>query len=254
MSSSARLRRIACKARLKAEVGWLALSKFDDHNARAQLKPSFSQCGEDLIAWFLLSLLGINRPSYLDIGAHHPWHLNNTALFHLLGGRGVNIEPDPALFAAFPRERPRDINLNVGIGRTAGRMTFFRMADPSLNTFSAQEAERMQQDEGIRIAERVSLPVRTINEVIREHAVAPDFVSIDVEGHDIDILDSYDFARHRPAVICVETVSFSLRQAGRKDPRARDLLAGRNYRVYADTYINTLFVDGERFAGAGETG
>lgn len=43
--------------------------------------PSYSQCGEDRILAFIFRSLGIDKPSYLDIGAHHPYMLNNTMYF-----------------------------------------------------------------------------------------------------------------------------------------------------------------------------
>lgn len=55
---------------------------------------SFSQAGEDRIVTFVFGTLRVSRPSYLDIGAYHPYHLSNTALLHLGGSRGINIEPD----------------------------------------------------------------------------------------------------------------------------------------------------------------
>ncbi len=58
----------------------------------------------------------LKQPTYLDIGAHHPTYLINTAFFYLKGLRGVCIEPDPFLFAEFKKERKKDTCLNVGIG------------------------------------------------------------------------------------------------------------------------------------------
>ena len=46
---------------------------------------SFSQCGEDLIVNYIFNLRGISLPSYLDIGANHPYFISNTALFHKKG-------------------------------------------------------------------------------------------------------------------------------------------------------------------------
>src|SRR5437868_840540 len=81
-----------------------------NHSDNAQR--SWSQCGEDLILQYLLMVLGIKTPSYLDIGAHHPTYMSNTWLFYQQGGRGVCVEPDPALYAEFPKKRPRDTHLN----------------------------------------------------------------------------------------------------------------------------------------------
>lgn len=62
---------------------------FDDFK-----KISYSQCGEDLIVSFIFNRLGILNPNYIDIGAHHPYKLSNTAFFYESGSRGINIEPD----------------------------------------------------------------------------------------------------------------------------------------------------------------
>ena len=158
----------------------------------------------------------------------------------------MNIEPDPVLFEAFPRHWPRDINLNVGVGPTAGEMVFFRMANPLLNTFSAEEAERIARDEGIPIASRTRVRIENITTLLDRWDFTPDFLTIDTEGHDLLILQSYDFTRRRPAVICVETLTFSIQSRGRKLPEITECLLRVGYRVHADTQINTLFVDGSR--------
>ena len=241
-----RWQRIAEKAALRTRLAWQCLTGFDDAFERSTLKVSFAQNGEDLIAWHALHALGIRRPRYLDIGAHHPVRLSNTALFHLLGGRGLNLEPDPTLFAAFPAQRPRDINLNLGVGPVAGEMTFFRMADPLLNTFSADEAARLEREEHVRIADRIPIRIEKIATLLERWDFTPDFLTLDTEGHDLAILQSYDFTRHRPAVICVETLTFSTRAQGRKIFEIADYLISVGYRIHADTHINTLFIDERR--------
>lgn len=234
--------------RLRAAAG--VLVNFDDDLRRSRHKVSFSQCGEDMIAWFLLDLLGIRNVAYVDVGAHDPVRLSNTALLHLLGHRGINVEPDPRLFASFPRARPSDVNLNIGIARTAGRLPFFRMADAALSTFSEAEARRMQAEEGIAIDECIEVPVRPLGEILSEHECRPDFLSVDVEGLDVEVLQSFDLARVRPAVVCVETISFSLAMAGRKNAPLQELMAEAGYLAFADTYINTIFVDEQLFRSA----
>jgi len=247
VSAGGRLSRIARKSLLKLRAAAGVIADFDDDLQRSSHKLSFSQCGEDLICWFLLDLLAIRKPAYVDVGAHDPVRLSNTALFHLLGSRGINIEPDPRLFASFPRARPGDINLNIGIARAAGTLTFFRMSDPALSTFSESEARRMEAEEGIAITERIQVPVRPLGEVLVENRWQPDFMSVDAEGTDIEVLESFDLARLRPAVVCVETISFSLSMAGKKNAALQKLMAGAGYLAYADTYINTIYVDESRF-------
>jgi FkbM family methyltransferase len=235
-----RLRRIWEKARLRIRFAAWMLLHYEDTLARSVCRVSFAQNGEDLMVWSLFQRLGITRPTYLDIGAHHPYRLSNTALLHYLGSRGMNIEADPQLHAAFVKHRPRDINLNIGIAAEAGTMTFFRMEDRSLNTFSSEEAQRLSREYHMPIREEIAVPVMAIRQLLDEQRFRPDFLSIDVEGKDLEILRTYDFKRHRPAVICAETISF-LDQL--KNQELISYLLGQGYQVYADSQINTIFVD-----------
>jgi len=67
---------------------------------------SCSQAGEDLLIRFLFGTLGIERPTYLDIGAYHPWRFSNTALLYVRGSCGINVEAEPDALAAFDKHRP----------------------------------------------------------------------------------------------------------------------------------------------------
>lgn len=77
---------------------------------------SFAQNGEDVLIFNLFQRLGYNKPSFIDIGAHHPYNISNTAVFHLNGCKGVNIEANPNLIEEFYKERPNDINICSGVG------------------------------------------------------------------------------------------------------------------------------------------
>jgi len=70
---------------------------------------SYSQCGEDRILRHIFSVFGIEKPTYLDIGAHHPVALSNTYLFYQKGATGVLVEPNPARYRELVRARPRDV-------------------------------------------------------------------------------------------------------------------------------------------------
>lgn len=206
-------------------------------------RKSYAQCGEDVIARTLFDMLKIARPTYLDIGAHHPTFLSNTFLFYEQGCRGVTIEPDPELHARFLAKRPGDTNLNIGIGPEPGAFELFIMSTRTLNTLSESEA-RQYESHGYRIEKRHRVEVQTIDDIIDRHfRGAPDFLSVDVEGLDHEILASLDLVRHRPKLICVETIVFSTTGKGEKRTEIDDLLLGRGYMRFADTYINTLYVD-----------
>ncbi len=212
---------------------------------RKLLKKTYSQCGEDVIMSHLFHELRMPQPSFIDIGAHHPKYLNNTYFFYKNGSRGINIEPDPALIDAFKKQRADDKNLNIGIADDRGMADFYVMNEPTLNTFVKEEADRIHQEHpGYFIKEVLKIQLVPLAEVIKEHnkGVFPDLLSLDVEGLDEVILRSIDYDVTAPKVICVETISFSTKGEGVKNMAILNFLKDKGYRVYADTYINTIFV------------
>lgn len=204
---------------------------------------SYAQCGEDLLIQYLFNSLGTDRISYLDVGAHPPSYLSNTYYFYLRGHRGVCIEPDAALAHAFGKERPGERLLNIGIAPEEGIADFYVMSRPTLNTFSREEAERFASYGNQTIERVVPVPIRNINAVIAEQfGRAPNLLSLDVEGLDLPILQSLDFETYAPDVVCVETLTYTEDQSERKIAEIIDFMQSRGYFVYADTYVNSIFV------------
>jgi FkbM family methyltransferase len=226
------------------ESGWPRIAAYLRLRAGIYYRKSWSQCGEDLILRYLFDLLHIARPSYIDIGAHHPWYYNNTYLFYRQGARGVNVEPDPSLHAGLRRARPRDVNLNIGIGPREDELEFYIMSSRTLNTFSAGEARKYVEHHGMRIVDTQRIKVQTFAQAVDAHlGHTPDLVSLDVEGLDLEVLRSIDFSRYRPHAFCVETISYSQGDgSGVKSPEIHALMLASGYRLYADTHINSIYV------------
>ena len=207
-------------------------------------KVTYSQCGEDMILYHIFESLGVKTPSYIDVGAHHPFHMSNTALFHSMGSTGINIEPDPVLFKEFPKYRKSDINLNIGIGNTPDLIDFYRISAPTLNTFSKEEAEKYINEGDYKIIEVIKVKVETFHSILAEFVTQkkPTFLTIDAEGVDELIIDSIDFDKFFPEVICIETISFSTSGKGIKNYDLIKKIELKGYLNYADTNINTIFV------------
>jgi FkbM family methyltransferase len=229
-----------------AKIDWVLYRVLEKLKNKSGIdyKKSYSQCGEDMIMKHIFTALQIAAPTYLDVGAHHPSFLSNTKAFYDDGSVGVNVEPDPSLITAFQEKRPRDTNLNMGIGNQAGTLPFYVMSSRTLNTFSEEEAHTVARDGKIKIQQIIDVPVVPINEVLSTHfKQAPDFMSLDVEGLDLAILRSMDFTRYRPKVVCVETITFSENRQGKKIVEIAEVMQDNGYFAYADTNVNTLFVD-----------
>lgn len=206
---------------------------------------SFSQCGEDCIVNFLRNVLKIDPFSYLDIGAHHPFRMNNTASFYKMGYSGVLVEPDPTFYRLLKKSRKRDIVLNCGITptHTNEKLTFFLIDPPSLNTFSREDAERYESM-GHKIIKTIDIPCLTVTELIERYFPSqPTFVSIDCEGLDVQILKSINFMKNRPGIISVETLEYRNDMKGEKNLEIPNIMDKAGYFAFSDTFINTIFLD-----------
>jgi FkbM family methyltransferase len=214
---------------------------------------TYSQAGEDRIVSYLFSSLNINKPTYLDIGTNEPVISNNTYMFYDRGSSGVCIEPDVAMFERIKRKRSRDVVLNIGIGINNSKGADFYLFPGKLNgwsTFSDEEARIREAESGVK-AEVIIIPLQNINDIIEKYFNPwPNFISLDVEGMDLDILQSLDFARFKPEVICVETISFSITNTEEKLNDIIDFMHGKGYFTYGDTHINTIFCRKDLFRQA----
>jgi FkbM family methyltransferase len=205
---------------------------------------TYSQQGEDMLISLAVKQLRIAKPSYMDIGASHPFTINNTALFYKKGMQGVNIEPDPAVFAELATWRPRDTNLNIAVGDTDGTATLYVFNHSELNTLSKEEADERAALPGLSVQKTLTIPVLTIGTVINKYCngVFPDILSLDAEGFDEKILQSIDFAKSYPKIICVETLVFAGERGGSQNSAISDFLMMQGYAVFAFTHVNTIFI------------
>lgn len=213
-------------------------------------KASYSQCGEDLLIAFALDLIYGSRPKkYLDVGANHPFHLSNTALLYAKGGSGVLVEPDPYFANLLRKKRPRDKVLQSGV-HFSGEKTaeFFILDSPTLNTFSRQEMERYVSM-GHALNKTLSVELRNINDILAE-AGTVDLMNLDIEGLDQTILEMINWKTYRPACICVETITYETRNEPQKGTAIKELMLDNGYISYADTFINSIFIDSVQWSAA----
>jgi FkbM family methyltransferase len=206
---------------------------------------SFSQAGEDAVIDYLLWQINHLKPSYLELGVCHAWDGSNTYKFYLRGGRGVLVEADVSQILGIKKRRRHDKVLNVGVSYTGEKVAdFYVFEEKSANTFDKAEAEQRVLRSGNKLKEVVKVSLRSINEIIAENFVTyPDILSIDIEGLDFEVLNSLDFSRFPIPIICAETCLFSTNHIKEKDSRIQDFLATKGYFLYADTYLNSIFIN-----------
>ena len=210
-----------------------------------RLSTSFSQKGEDVFVEEILNLLGITNPNYLDIGANDPILLSNTYRFYLKGFRGVCVEPNPLLCAKFSKKRPKDVVLNMGATPDyEGILPFYKLSVDVLSTFIKKEAERVMSTDASLSIEIMKIPVMPLKTILSKYLDNKvDFLSIDVEGSDLDLLTSLDFEDCRPAVICIETMDYMKPVWESYAGEVEKYMVKNGYRLYADTALNRIYYD-----------
>jgi FkbM family methyltransferase len=142
---------------------------------------------------------------YVDVGANDPVESSITKHFYDCGWRGINVEPAPDPYARIVANRKRDINLNVGCSNTNGSLKLHAMRSATgLSTFTASEAA-IHGRKGFEF-DTIDVPVTTLATICAEHVKDQtiDFLSIDVEGHEKEVLEGADFRRYRPRIIVIE--------------------------------------------------
>lgn len=206
-------------------------------------KSSYSQSGEDILINFLLEMVSDKvAKSYLDIGANHPFHLSNTALLYQNGGRGVLVEPDPYFAKLLRKKRPRDIVIESGVHFSGGQTAdFYVMDSPTLNTFSEEEMLRYVAM-GHKLTNTIKVSLLNVNSIL-ESIGELDFLNIDIEGLDFAVLQMIDWKKYRPKCVCVETIAYEKNKEPEKLKEIINLMQGNDYLLYADTFINSIFVD-----------
>lgn len=163
---------------------------------------SYAQNFEDVI----LDRLFCDQSSgfYVDVGAYHPCENSVTRHFYENGWRGINIEP-ASMFEKLVQYRPRDINLRVAVSDKTGSMTFVEFPDEPTMSGLATTLRTDETRETTRRTQTCEIPVRPLREIFAEHSVPPiDFMSVDVEGHEKEVLAGNDWSKYRPRILVIE--------------------------------------------------
>ncbi len=166
---------------------------------------SYAQNFEDVMLWRALGQ--IERGFYIDAGAWSPDADSVTRLFSERGWRGINIEPNPEVFAKLAERRPIDVNLNLAVGAREGLATinFVKDGGSGLSTMQDDYA-RLHQAQGWE-TEPATVSQSTLTRIWSKH-VPPyhdvHFLKIDVEGNEKAVLEGNDWTRNRPWVVLVE--------------------------------------------------
>ena len=195
---------------------------------------SWSAYNEDVIIDRLLNKK--DKGFYIDVGAYDSWVGSNTRRFYGRGWRGLNIEPEKERCEKISSDRKYDINVHMGAGDREGELTFFVMSPKQLSTFSEKVAKSRILG-GFKLTKKEKVSVDTVSNIYLKFAIGKevDFMSIDTEGYEYNVLRGIDWAVLKPKVLCVERNEEEVRA------KIDDFLIGIGYDKVAETVSNDIF-------------
>lgn len=188
---------VFCAARISR---WL----FDPYG-----QPSYSQFGEDRI--IESCFVGQEHGVYVDVGCNHPVMYSNTWKLYRRGWRGVAVDPNPDLVSEFKKVRPKDIAIQKVVSNGIEPVDFYFSKTSNLVSGIGEKREGHWQRTEENSTVESCTPVR-LCDLLEEHKIPSQFelLSVDVEGHELEVLDSLDFIQFSPKVIVIEMHDFDI--------------------------------------------
>lgn len=207
---------------------------------------SFSKSGDDLQ---LMKLINQSTPgTYVDIGCWHPVKASNSYFFSLRNWKGICIDPNPELEKLYKKFRPNDVFVNCAVGETDANLNYYMLSDnnSSMNTLNLDFLKKHDLEKDIK--KTITIPTFSLKEILDKSITASDrldFFDIDVEGFDLQVLQSNDWDKYRPKVVVTET-DISIKEDVVSE--ITTFLESVNYRLVGKTVMNgdlgnLLFID-----------
>ena len=207
-----------------------------------RFRTSFAKAGEDLQVFQLLKQK--SNGIFVDIGSHHPIKGSNSFFFYLRDWSGVCVDPNPDFKPLYQNLRPKDTFLNIGISDSPGSLHYYKLKGKLSvrNSFSKEYID--QNNLNKHVEEVIPVQIKTLKEVFDKELAGKhiDFLTVDVEGLDLQVLKGNDWKLYRPSIICVESHG-QLRED--IESETTQFMTSQNYILFGKTMqgeeVGTLF-------------
>ena len=207
-----------------------------------------SQFGEDK---FILDLFNKDyRGKYLDLGCYHPTRHSNTHILYQSGWTGINIDLNPLTIELFNFMRPKDINYNIGISNSEEEKELYFINEfNTQNTLDKNQLNFLKNHHNVKDREilKTKLKTKKLETILLDnnfHNI--DFFNIDIEGHELEVIESIDFDKFKFKYICIEMIQHNEISVNRSK-KIKDILNNNDFIIvkkfeFNYIYKNTLLV------------
>ena len=179
---------------------------------------------------------------YIDIGCYHPIKYSNTALLYNRGWKGINIDMNQTSIDLFNILRKRDKNICAAISNTSKKtIQYFDHLFSPINTLDKNFSSIASKKLSFRKHTEKTIQTYKFNQIIQKYNInikQIDFINIDVEAHDLEVLEGIDLSIFNAKIICVEIANY---QNNIKEKQLRDYLNKYNYELIKTVGLNGFF-------------
>ena len=185
-----------------------------------------------------------HKGRYVDLGCFHPTRFNNTLKMYKKGWRGMNIDLNPLTIELFNFARPEDINICSAISNkeTNRDLYFLGDLDPK-NTLNFHHKKWINKEFKINDKDIKKRKIKTqkLSKIFElNNFIEFDFMNIDIEGHELEVLQSLNFKKFKINVICVEMLGYDKNSNLRKDKLIK-FLKKNKYKLMKKSAVNYIF-------------
>ena len=213
---------------------------------------SYSEVGEDILLYKLFhpkkaeNLPNIFKENgfYIDIGSNHPVSNSQTYLMYKNGWKGIAIDPSPEYFSYFKKMRPLDIILPFGVSQKNGEMQYFQYDLDVINSFDFNSSEKLANELNAKLINTINVKIYRLDEILDKYLVNDqkiDFLSIDTEGHEEQIILSNNWFKYRPKFVLLEIHDFE--NLNPLNSNVVKLMISYDYKLISVLGHNCLFED-----------
>jgi len=206
-------------------------------------KISYSLSSVDLIVDYIFKYK--NDGLYIDVGCQHPISNNNTYILYKKGWNGINIDLDKKNIDLFNISRPDDTNINIAVSDKSGNVNLFYYHDGSpINTINSQNADYQKN----KFKQIKLIKSETLNKILANinFNKKVDYLNIDVEGHELNVLKGFNILKYRPSIISIEYLDYEMKQLELKNNNLENIINSNIYKyLIQNEYFFVNWVHGD---------